>query len=141
MTSKTTLTIPPGDQVREMIDKECRNQKAGNDLRAFRWGTVADHPYVIYLHPTLSFANKASESGRIFDSHQPCSKGNDRGAMAFSFAKTRVRQDAERSLRDAGAPQEEISVPPNPEILKSCQKQTQALPGGEIFLPLSISLT
>jgi hypothetical protein len=30
-----------------------------------------------------------------------------------------LRQDAERSLRDAGAPQEEISVPPNPEILKS----------------------
>jgi len=52
-----------GDQVREKIDKECRNQKAGNDLRAFRWGTVADHPYVIYLHPTLSFANKASEKG------------------------------------------------------------------------------
>jgi hypothetical protein len=42
--------------------------------------------------------------------------------MACSFAKTRVRQDAERSLRDAGAPREEISVPPNPEILKSCQK-------------------
>jgi hypothetical protein len=36
--------------------------------------------------------------------------------MACSFAKTRVRQDAERSLRDAGAP------------------------GGEILLPLSISL-
>jgi len=38
-----------------------RNQTAGNDLRAFRWGTVADHLYVIYLHLTLSFANKASE--------------------------------------------------------------------------------
>ena len=46
-----------------MIDKECRNQKAGNDLRAFRWGTVADHPNLIYLHPTLSFVNKASEKG------------------------------------------------------------------------------
>jgi hypothetical protein len=100
-----------GDQVREMIDKECRNQKAGKDLRAFRWGKVADHPYVIYLHPTLSFANKASESGRSFDSHQPSSKGSDRGAMACSFAKIRVRQDAERSLRDAGAPGGEISLP------------------------------
>jgi hypothetical protein len=31
--------------------------------------------------------------------------------MACSFAKTRVRQDAERSLRDAGAPREETSLP------------------------------
>jgi len=100
-----------GDQARERIDKKCRNQKAGNDLRAFRWGTVADHPYLIYLHPTLWLANKASESGRSFDSHQPSSKGNDRGTMACSFAKIRVRQDAERSLRDAGAPREEISLP------------------------------
>jgi hypothetical protein len=112
-----------------MIDKECLNQKAGNARRSFRGGAATFRPNAIYLHPTLSFANKASESGKIFDSHQPCSKGNVRGAMACSFAKTRVRQDAERSLRDAGAPQEEISVPPNPEILKSCQKQTQALPG------------
>jgi hypothetical protein len=92
------------------------SQSKGNDLRAFRWGTVADHSYVIYLHPTLSFANKASESGRSFHSHQPSSKGNDRGTMACSFGKIRVRQDDERSLRDAGAP------------------------GGEISLPLSISL-
>ena len=27
------------------------------------WGAVADHPNVIYPHPTLSFANKASEKG------------------------------------------------------------------------------
>ncbi|MBU6327236.1 MAG: hypothetical protein KGQ89_06395 [Verrucomicrobia bacterium] len=32
-------------------------------------------------------------------------------ATAATFAKTRVRQDAERSLRDAGAPRGEISVP------------------------------
>ena len=55
-----------------MIDKECRNQKAGYDLRAFRWGTVADHPYVSYLHPTLSFVNKASESGRMMTSQASC---------------------------------------------------------------------
>jgi len=53
------------DQARESIDKKSRNQKAGNDLRAFRWGADADHPDVIYLHPTLSFANKAGESGRM----------------------------------------------------------------------------
>ena len=50
-----------GDQARERIDKKCRNQKAGNDLRAFRWGTVADHPDLIYLHPTLSCAKSADE--------------------------------------------------------------------------------
>jgi hypothetical protein len=37
-----------------------RHQKAGNDLRVFRWGTVADHPDVINLHPALSCANNAS---------------------------------------------------------------------------------
>jgi hypothetical protein len=31
--------------------------------------------------------------------------------MAYSFAKIRVRQDAERSLWDAGAPGREISLP------------------------------
>jgi hypothetical protein len=68
-------------------------------------------PNAAYLHPALSFANKAGESGRMIESYESFSKGNVRGADACSFAKTRVRQDAERSLRDAGAPHGEISVP------------------------------
>jgi hypothetical protein len=54
-----------GDQARERIDKKCRNQKARNELREFRWGTFADHPHVISLHPALSCANNAGESGRM----------------------------------------------------------------------------
>ena len=33
------------------------SQSKGNDLRAFRWGAVADHADAIYFHPTLSCAN------------------------------------------------------------------------------------
>jgi hypothetical protein len=65
----------------------------------------------IYLHPAPTFANKAGESGRISESCESFPNGNIRGAVACSFAKTRARQDAERSLRDAGAPREEISLP------------------------------
>jgi hypothetical protein len=39
--------------------------KAGNDLRAFRWGADADRTDVTYLHHTFSFANHIGESGRM----------------------------------------------------------------------------
>ena len=45
------------------------------------------------------------------ESYESYPKGNVRGTVACSFAKTRARQDAERSLRDAGAPRGEISLP------------------------------
>ena len=87
--------------------------KGSNNLRAFRWGADADHPDVIFLHHALSCANKASESGRTIESYESYPKGNVRGAVACSFAKTRARQDAGHSLRDAGAPRGEITRQPS----------------------------
>jgi hypothetical protein len=94
----------PGDQT----DEEKGIQKAGNDLRAFRWGAVTYQPNVNNIHHTPTFANKAGGTGRIIENDESFPKGNVRGAVACSFAKTRVRQDAERSLRDAGAPREKF---------------------------------
>ena len=82
--------------------------KAGKALRAFRWGTDVYHPNVVYLHPTLSFANRVGESGKIIESCESFSNRNIRGAVACSYAKTRARQDAGHSLRDAGAPREDF---------------------------------
>jgi hypothetical protein len=72
--------------------------------------TATFHSNATNLHPTLTFANKAGESGGTIESYESFPKGNVRGAVAFSFAKTRVRQDAERSLREAGALRGEISL-------------------------------
>jgi hypothetical protein len=84
-------------------------QKARSALRALRRGAAAFHPNVIYLHPALSFANNAGEPGRTIESEDAYPKGHVRRAIACSLAKTRARQDAERCLRDAGAPRGEIS--------------------------------
>ena len=46
--------------------------KRQNDLRAFRWGMATFHPDVTYLHPTLSCANNAGESGRMLMSNPSC---------------------------------------------------------------------
>jgi len=78
-----------------MIDKECRNQKAGNDLRAFRWGAVADHPYLIYLHPTLSFANKASEKGRERSPSVPVGGGRESPLLDLPSPHAILRQQSE----------------------------------------------
>jgi hypothetical protein len=56
----------------------------------------------------------------MIESYESIPKGNVHGAVACSFAKARVRQDAERSLRDAGAPLGEISVPERHHLLINC---------------------
>ena len=55
-----------------------RNQKAGNDLRAFRWGAVATRIDALNIHPTHLIANKVGESGRAIGSYQPCPHRNFR---------------------------------------------------------------
>ena len=94
--------------------------RARNDLRAFRWGTATFHPNATNLHPTAPFANKVSEREYAAMVHlapdipRPRLKTKsvreeDSSLCAHSsLAKTRARQDAGRSLRDAGAPREEF---------------------------------
>ena len=45
-------------------------QKARNDLRAFRWGACTHHPNAPYLHPAVTFANRAvsqEEASRVMN--------------------------------------------------------------------------
>ena len=90
------------------------------NLAIKRQGTISERsggarPHFTLTQPPFTpryrSLNKAGESGKSIESYESIPKGNIRGAVACSFAKTRVRQDAGHSLRDAGAPRGETSLP------------------------------